>query len=678
MTGYLVGNQFQPGQKENHHIARNLNAAFLIVLSGKKHIHYEQAYDYLRAFEKDQKWKKTAALFREGVNRVTREIEQVRCSDDNFKKVLDKAAAWCLQPHTSGSRSARQKIWRVFFPEGAWCLGDHEDRIAKIRARRRIYITKPNPHPIQKPSREILFNSNILITVPQNPSEINTLPYSPDLRNRLQQISQEDQLWWYDHPIRIGVEAKYNEVVHGLEGLNRAMAFEKQRGTMKQDETVTCLFSVSVTHQGLQEIAKDYLREVFAQINPLRHLSVYVFTELDSKQMLNDIIIPASEKYLGISQNSLMKKIYGVDGEYGRHYSFLKAIAAFWKVLIDPWVKGTFKFDMDQVFAQDRLVQETGLSALEHFLTPLWGAKGTDMDGSDVEMGMMAGALVNESDIDQGLFTPDVPIPKTIEGSEALVFFSPLPMALSTQAEMMTRYEDKAMDGIKTCLQRVHVTGGTTAVLINSLFRHRPFTPTSIGRAEDQAYLLSCLFSNSNKGLRYLHKPGLIMRHDNQPTPGYGIGTDRLGKHIGDLARTLLFSYYASALPWSWKQIKDTLDPFTGCFITRLPFSVVYLRLALSLADLFSLNNPASDQEGATLLKLGVNRLDAMIRDLAQEPNPVIEWYTEEQKGWHIFYDVLDRIEKELAAKDEFAIELKRRAEKLISECSIQMGAGNS
>ena len=52
------------------------------------------------------------------------------------------------------------------------------------------------------------------------------------------------------------------------------------------------------------------------------------------------------------------------------------------------------------------LVEETGRTAFGHLATPLWGATARDADGRDIELGMLAGALVNERDIGRGLFTP--------------------------------------------------------------------------------------------------------------------------------------------------------------------------------------------------------------------------------------------------------------------------------
>ena len=71
-------------------------------------------------------------------------------------------------------------------------------------------------------------------------------------------VIQEEQLYWYDHPVPIGVEPGHNEVLYGLQGLDDAVEFEKQRGTMDRNARVTCVLSVSVTHKGLQGLVKDY------------------------------------------------------------------------------------------------------------------------------------------------------------------------------------------------------------------------------------------------------------------------------------------------------------------------------------------------------------------------------------------------------------------------------------
>ena len=234
---------------------------------------------------------------------------------------------------------------------------------------------------------------------------------------------------------------------------------------------------------------------------------------------------------------------------------FLKAVTALWQVLVDPDVRGTFKIDLDQVFPQAELVAETGASAFEHLETPLWGAVGVDPHGRELDLGMIAGALVNERDISRGLFTPDVAYPAGPLALDRSVFFSALPQALSTRAEMMERYDSPERDGRTRCLQRVHVTGGTNGILADALRRHRPFTPSFVGRAEDQAYLLSVLGPSDapigerpEPRLAYAHAAGLIMRHDKEAFAGEAMAAAEAGKLIGDDVRILQFSALARVI----------------------------------------------------------------------------------------------------------------------------------
>ena len=245
--------------------------------------------------------------------------------------------------------------------------------------------------------------------------------------------------------------------------------------------------------------------------------------------------------------------------------------------------------------------------------------------------------------------------------------FSTLPQAQSTLAEMMTRYDTSELDGRTACLQRIHVTGGTTGALVQSLRRHRPFTPTFIGRAEDQAFILSALFHGSTQ-LRYLHQSGLIMRHDKAALIPEAIASAKIGKIVGDYARILWFSHYARALPWSLADIKSAVDPFTGCFISELPVTIVFLRLCLKAASMFQQNDPESRRQAMKLLILAGRRLENVIRRL--ETSAYLETrYKTEQTGWNLFYDVLDRIEDDLKKGDSLAIDLQEKARQLIRNC---------
>ena len=671
LAGFDVAAQFIPNLSRNRNVARNLNAAFLILLSGRDHQSYDDAKDYLGDLKEDKKWGNAARFFINGAGRINDELRGLWREDNGFRNALENAASWCEQPDAEWGDASLKKLWGVLFPEGVDCLGNPEEKISSLRAARRVRITEPNGSPIDNPGAQVLFLSNLLVTLPGNMESIKTLPYAPHVLRKLEKTGGEKQRYWFDHPIQIGVPNENNEAIYGLRGLDKTMAFEKEKGVAQPDDRLTCLLSVSVTHDGLHGIVKDYLREVYAGTEDFPHLNIYLFSENDTDQITAGILLPALEKYFGVKAADPFGGVFGVDGEYGRHYSFLKAMTAFWQVLIDPEVKASFKLDLDQVFDQEALIKETGQSALEHFMTPLWGAKGEDGEGKPVDLGLMAGALVNAEDMPRGLFTPDVPIPESIPRGEGMVFCSLLSMGISSRAEMMTRYDHTDLDGVHDCIHRIHVTGGTTGALIESIRKYRPFTPTFIGRAEDQAYLLGSLFSNPAANLRCLHKPGLIMRHDKAVFAGEAIEGAKLGKYMGDLVRTLFFSYYVRALPWPSKQTKKVIDPFTGCFASKLPFTLVYLRLSFHLAEMFSHDDERLDGEGTQLLKQGADRLEGIITELRKNPNPLMEKFRREKEGWDLFYNLLDRLEKGLAQGDAFALKLRERARNLINDCRV-------
>ena len=316
-------------------------------------------------------------------------------------------------------------------------------------------------------------------------------------------------------------------------------------------------------------------------------------------------------------------------------------------------------------------MEQTGASAFEHLKTSLWGAFGLDSDGQPIEMGMIAGALVNEKDIEKSLFSPDVLFPEKPLSPEEYIFYSLLPQALSTEAEMMTRYTTDTLDGEKTCIQRIHVTGGTTGILVDSLRRYRPFTPSFMGRAEDQAYIFSVL-NRPGKKLAYVHKDGLIMRHDKEAFAQEAIQSAHMGKLIGDYIRILYFSSYARTLTEDVTKLKDTVDPFTGCFISRIPFSVVFLRFAFKAASFFE---EGKDEKGLEFIKTGVKRIMNALDFVSGENSLLKEHYQKELLGWNLYYDTLSAIEDGLSKGDGFALDLKRKAQNIVDQCAVSSGS---
>ncbi len=653
------------GDARSARLAR-ANGAFLLSLCGGR-----DAADASAALDRDATGGCPLARFLMRLSQwVLVEQRELEDRHAGSARTRQQAASWV--DRSSGSAwdgEAQQAVWGFLFPEGASCLNDPDAVVSALRDHRTVIVDQLHPQPITDPITEILFTSNILLTLPANLTAMNDLNYSSELCDQINAIAVEEQKYWFDHPIPLDIETDANEIIYGLKGLNEAVAFEKAAGNAAGDVRMACVLSVSVTHTGLKSVARDYLQEAFASAPDMPHLDVYVFSEAATERLIDEVLAPAAEQYLDGDDIDLLRRVFGVDGEYGRHYSFLKAVSALWHVLVNQQVRATFKFDLDQVFPQQRLVEEGGGSAFEHFQSPLWGAMGKDADGQAVELGMLAGALVNEHDIAHGLFTPDVTRPLTIPDGEAVAFFNRVPMALSTEAEMMTRYSHDP-DGQNTCLHRIHVTGGTNGILVDSLRRHRPFTPTFIGRAEDQAYLLSVLFAGPAP-LRYVHSAGLIMRHDKEAFAGQAIEAAKLGRFVGDLVRTLYFSHYVQTLPWPDDQIKRTIDPFTGCFASYIPTTLVAIRLTLRVGELLSAGDPQADIEAVELMEMAAERLDPLIEQLRERPSALGDELSEQRAGWDVFYDVLNAIENALAEDDPRAFALRDAACGVVEACRI-------
>lgn len=668
--GFVPDDQFTPDPSGAADTAASLNAAFLLLLAGAESPDAGGASEFLKSQAGSPNWGHVAAFYDHGITRIREELEAACDSDPAFAERL-RALATRLEHETPGPLAENvESIWSVLFPEATGIRGQEEEFVDSLRQRRRVCVTETNPQPISRPARQIIFTSNVLLTVPSESQPPDDSGWAAEVREKLQAACAEPQSYWYDHPIQIGVPAENNEVLYGLRNLDDAIAIERERGNVTDGERVTCVLSVSVTHRGLHDVARDYLVSEIARHGDLKNLDVYIFTESDTRQIIDDVLAPAAARLLHEENATDALQILGVDGAYGRHYSFLKAIAALWHVLIEPDVKATFKIDLDQVFPQAELIEQTGESALEHFCTPLWGSTGLDARGQSVELGMIAGALVNERDINKSLFTADVVFPDGEPVGEQLVFYSALPQAASTAAEMMTRYETEDINGRDTCLERIHVTGGTNGILVDCLRRHRPFTPSFIGRAEDQAYILSVIGRQPPR-LAYLHKPGLIMRHDKEAFAAEAIAAAHVGKLVGDYERLLYFSAYSNEIADDRDRIKELIDPFTGCFVSRIPATIAYLRFALKAASFFANGNDAG---GVDFVRGGAQRISEALAFVSGTPSELSATYQSERRGWDLYYETLGALESAINETDSFATDLQQRTRQLVAECAIRAG----
>lgn len=641
--------------------------AFLIVSSGEYSPLFKEALRYLTNGDEIESLsaRRVREFFRKGLKRIHSEVEELCLKDRGFSETLKASHSYLS---SLSDKDFVSFVRGLLFPEGL-ISGGIESFVSFLRKKRSITIERLNKSPIKNPAREIIFTANALLTIPPEEERLAKCGLGDDLLCRIADVMNEEQIYWYDHPVEIGVEPERNEILYGLRGLSEMIEYEKMRGVINREDRLTTLLSVSVTHKGLHDCSREYIEEEIIRYGHIKDMDIYIFTEAETRSLISEVISPIVEKYGDSTAIEKVKRVFGVDGEYGRHYSFLKAVTALWSIFIDSEKRGTFKIDLDQVFPEEALVRETGLSALEHLRSPLWGAEGYDSNGEKVYLGLLAGALVNEKDLRGTLFVPDVPFPTGIMAPDEIIFQSTLPQAVSTVAEMMTRYDiGDEFDGKKRCIQRVHVTGGTTGALINALRRYRPFTPSFIGRAEDQAYLMSVLYKDELPLLRYLHKAGLIMRHDKEAFAADSIKRAETGKIVGDYVRMILFSFYARALPWGIDRTKSALDPFTGCFITQLPFTLAMMRLALKTAGLYARRENDKAEE---LIKIGTRRIGDLIDQIEQDAGFIKNAYKEEEEGWAIYYDALDEAERGLAKNDPFFLNLKEKAKAFSKDIGI-------
>ena len=140
-------------------------------------------------------------------------------------------------------------------------------------------------------------------------------------------------------------------------------------------------------------------------------------------------------------------------------------------------------------------------------------------------------------------------------------------------------FQPKLRLAIVETIYNVHVTGGTTGINLNSLIKWKPFTPSFISRAEDQAFVLSAFHESAY--LSQLHAPGLIMRHDKASFAERSIANAADSKAIGDIERILLFSNYSDILHVNKSEIVERMWPFTSSFISDNPEILAGLIFAL-------------------------------------------------------------------------------------------------
>ena len=141
-------------------------------------------------------------------------------------------------------------------------------------------------------------------------------------------------------------------------------------------------------------------------------------------------------------------------------------------------------------------------------------------------------------------------------------------------------------------------------------------------------------FGGRGDRLAYIHEPGLIMRHDKEAFAKDAMAAAHVGQLVADYERILLFSAYAQVLGQGADSIKKVIDPFTGCFVSGLPTTVVHLRFALKVATMFA----AGDAETASqFVRQGARRIPKVLGFVRGQNSQLKQQYEAERAGWNLF-----------------------------------------
>jgi hypothetical protein len=159
------------------------------------------------------------------------------------------------------------------------------------------------------------------------------------------------------------------------------------------------------------------------------------------------------------------------------------------------------------------------------------------------------------------------------------------------------------------------------------------------------------------------------MRHDKKAFAQEAIESAHLGKLVGDYIRILYFSAYAGALTNDVTKLKHTVDPFTGCFISRIPITVVYLRLGFMAASLFA---EGKEEQGLEFIRIGARRIITALDFTGGQNSMLKHGYEKERLGWNLYYDTLSAIEGGIAEGHQFALGLRRKAHRIITDCAVR------
>ena len=129
---------------------------------------------------------------------------------------------------------------------------------------------------MRDPAIELVLTSNILISPPLDPDSVDV---PKQFREASREFFDRQQDYWYDHPIPIDASDEENEIIYGLGNLDAAIAFEHNKGFLGSKQKIDLILSLSVTHDGMEILARRYVEYIIHTKLKLQHLNIFLFDE---------------------------------------------------------------------------------------------------------------------------------------------------------------------------------------------------------------------------------------------------------------------------------------------------------------------------------------------------------------------------------------------------------------
>jgi hypothetical protein len=130
--------QFRPQERGATTAARNINAAFLISLTGKRLSH--PARGYLSSMSESVDWGSTAAFYLQALERIEEEL-----AGPGLEETAETARELVRYLETSPEMTAAQtleRFWNFFFPEGEGLFMRHDKGVLAAEATEEDHIEK--------------------------------------------------------------------------------------------------------------------------------------------------------------------------------------------------------------------------------------------------------------------------------------------------------------------------------------------------------------------------------------------------------------------------------------------------------------------------------------------------------------------------------------------------------